>query len=108
MAAVPGQLGLLYDVLVMGHFSGTKFQSSQNMVKTGLLPISESFKAGLERMQQKVNTTRREREGSGCTTNCLLHRVVHLSLMFLSLGDLPRSLGQIFLYNSVPTNAKSR
>ena len=59
-------------------------------------------------MQQKDNTTRREREGSSCTADYLLHRVVHLSLMLFSLGDLPRSLGQIFLYNSVPADAKSR
>ncbi len=59
-------------------------------------------------MRQNDNTTRREREGSGRTTDYLLHSVVHLSLMLFSLGDLPRSLGQILLYNSVPTDVKSR
>lgn len=46
------------------------------------------------------------RQHAYCTV--LLHSVVHLGLMLFGLSNLPRSLSQIFLYNSVPTDAKSR
>ena len=67
----------------------------------GLLPFS---KAGLNLKECSKKITRQDE--SGFTTDRLLHRVVHLSLMLFSLGDLPRSLGQILLNNSVPTNMK--
>ena len=69
--------------------------------------MSEFHKAGpaqLKRMHFKDYTTRRERRGNGGTA--LLHRVVHFSFVLLRLGDLPRSLGQVLLYNSVSKATK--
>lgn len=66
--------------------------------------ISEFSKAVLDLKECGKRITRHDE--SGCTSECLLHRVVHLGLMLFSLGDLPRSLRQIFLNNSVPTDAK--